>query len=290
MRRSPVVALLGMVLAFSSLALDSPAHAAAPPIDTSYCRHEEQDQCLDFPDFALDDLPELTVGEVVTFTGSGASMPGLSGGETNIGGGFYPLHYDGDGPPFSGRFVGHAREDGTWRVTMTIPGFSQEDLDRWSGVVVWFYVDGMTGDTWRRHEIIYPVTIKPARASTTGWYQVGSSWHWADDDGAPHQGWRRIGDSWYFFDKATTAMATGWVADGGSWYYLTGSGAMATGWVADGGSWYYLTGSGAMATGWVRDGGSWYYLTGSGAMVTGWVRVDGHWSLFAPNGVWQYDG
>ena len=282
------MAAAALVLISSSSSL-VPAYAAAPPAGDFSCYNTviETGECLDFPDFALSEMPELTAGEKVVFSGVGASMSGLAVDQIELFGGFDPYRGRGDGVAIS-TFEGSVNADGSWSVAMTVP--SQEILDRAKGeeLGVWFTVSGTEGKKSFIRSTIYPVTIKSAPvAGKKGWYRTDGAWFWGDDKGVQARGWKSIGSAWYFFDSASGAMVTGWVKDGGSWYYLAPSGAMVAGWVKDGGSWYYLAPSGAMVTGWVKDGGSWYYLAPSGAMVTGWAIVDGRWSLFSSSGVWE---
>ncbi len=124
-----------------------------------------------------------------------------------------------------------------------------------------------------------------------GWlHDGGSSYYFDPATGAMKTGWVAIDGQRYFFDNSG-AMRTGWLKDGGSWYYLDESGAMITSWRYVAGSWYYLDpASGAMKTGWVQDGGAWYYLDGSGAMATGWRHVNGSWYWFWGSGAMQGPG
>ena len=126
-----------------------------------------------------------------------------------------------------------------------------------------------------------------------GWFKVGNSWYYANNDYIIQTGWQKLdGKEYYFNDKGV--MKTGWLSDGGKWYYLSSSGAMSTGWINDGGKWYYMDSTGAMITGWQTLDGKRYYFNGSGVMQTGWLSYEGSWYYLSSSGAmstgWINDG
>ncbi|WP_413305936.1 Ig-like domain-containing protein [Bacillus sp. 1P10SD] len=128
-----------------------------------------------------------------------------------------------------------------------------------------------------------PTTVQVVRGKP-GWSLENGYWYYYDPvTYVKKTGWYKVGSTWYFSNN-DGVMQTGWIRYKGSWYYLKNSGAMATGWVNVNNKWYYLQIFGDMLTGRFFYNGHWYFLQPNGAMVTGSYRILGTTYYFDKNG------
>lgn len=91
------------------------------------------------------------------------------------------------------------------------------------------------------------------------WQQSGNTWKY-NNGGKYLTGWWKIGDSQYYFDQNET-MITGWKFLNGAWYFFNADGSMAHDqWIGN----YYVGSNGIMATNtWVGN----YYVGSDGAWI-----------------------
>ena len=201
--------------------------------------------------------------------------------------------------------TGWVKKDGNWYYYKADGTLLTSDWVQSKGK--WYYLgaDGVMyyDGIWEIKDKFYGFDADGAMA--VGWYSrkwnsvkwdgtpfVGTSWYYADKDGALVSGWKQIGGKWYYFAKPEVES---WVdEDGetytyktwpemyasnvyeinGKYYAFKGSGEMIVGW---GQPWLEYPWAPASETEWLTD---WVYANADGSLDSGWKKIDGKWYYF----------
>lgn len=173
----------------------------------------------------------------------------------------------------------------------------------------WYYFKPETGNSARSEVMTingYMYVFKDNSVMATGWYQLGTSWYWANTSGSLKKGWAKSGNTWYYLNPETRVMATDSflnLIDG--IYYVDANGKMVTGWQDIKGQRYHFNSSGKASVGYQTidskpyffdttdahmvksgfgtDGTNTYYAGEDGVLKKGWLQVGSDWYYLDEN-------
>ena len=197
--------------------------------------------------------------------------------------------------------TGWVKKDGNWYYYKADGTLLTSDWVQSKGK--WYYLgaDGVMyyDGIWEIKDKFYGFDADGAMA--VGWYSrkwnsekwdgtpfVGTSWYYADKDGALVSGWKQIGGKWYYFAKPEVES---WVDEDGETYtYKTWPEMYAHDLYEINGKYYAFKASGEMIVGWgqpwyewpwaTKPDTNWVYANADGSVDKGWKKVDGKWYFF----------
>lgn len=110
-------------------------------------------------------------------------------------------------------------------------------------------------------------------SAVTGWYQEGTAWYYAEEDGTMVKGAKTIDRKIYGFHPTQYYRLSGWQTLGGKRYYFDENFVAVTGWYRRGDYWYYANPEGVMQIGLTSIGEKNYYFDSNYRLSTGWKHI-----------------